>query len=289
MMLRKILVSLAMMSVGVSFAATPDISSKTVTIDHHPYHYYQVGHKGSPYVLLTGYATTSNFWNKDFVTCLAENHQVYLFDYQGINSSESSVDNISIASMAKDVNKFVQQLKLRKPVLVGWSMGGGVALQAASAEPKLYKQLELFSSIVPSSESNLLFPIAPHGEFKSQQDVLNYVFSNNLYGYESANESQLQTQFINGVNVALFPNLPIIEKQGTAIYQWVSDTKNLTILEHEHTPATFYVPSNDAIINQAIAKRSIAKDRSAKIVEVANSGHGVSWQYPQQMCQAIVQ
>ena len=99
---------------GVNLADALDLESNQLRVNGHTIHYYQAGTKGRPLILLTGYATTSNFWNSDFVECLAANHQVYLMDYAGINSSESTnLHKLSIKSMAVDVNKLSQKLKLK--------------------------------------------------------------------------------------------------------------------------------------------------------------------------------
>ena len=274
---------------GVNLANAQDLDSKQLSVNGHAIHYYQAGTKGTPLILLTGYATTSNFWNSDFVACLAANHRVYLMDYAGINSSESTnLHKLSIKSMATDVNKFSQKLKLKQPALIGWSMGGGVALEASFIAPKQYRQLYLISSIVPViNQQQLVFPFAAHGEFKSESDVLNYVFNNNLYHYESASLTQLHSKFIVSKNAKLFPNLDFMPAQGEAIYQWTNSPDTLNKFRNAKTPAVFFIPRDDAIINQKIAESMIQQSPQAKIDHIENSGHAISWQFPLEMCQKI--
>mgnify|MGYP003391062159 FL=1 len=274
---------------GVNLANALDLESNQLRVNGHTLHYYQAGTKGTPLILLTGYATTSNFWNSDFVECLAASHRVYLMDYAGINSSESTnLHKLSIKSMATDVNKFSQKLKLKQPALIGWSMGGGVALEASFMAPKQYRQLYLISPIVPvTNQQQLVFPFAAHGEFKSESDVLNYVFNNNLYHYESASLMQLDSKFIVSKNTKLFPNLDFMPAQGEAIYQWTNSPDTLNKFRNAKTPAVFFIPQDDVIIDQKVAESMMQHYPQAKIEPIESSGHAIAWQYPLEMCHKI--
>lgn len=281
--MKKLLVTLlAVNSISV-FAA--ELSSHTVTIDNHPLHYYQMGNTGSPLVLLTGYATTSNFWPQDFVDCLAQRHRVYLIDYRGINTTESSFkENISINSMAKDTNQFVKQLNLKNVSLIGWSMGGAVALTASNNHQ--YQKLYLLAPLLPTSQP-ILYPFKTHNEFKSESDVLNYVFANNLYGYESAELNKQQSRFINPQLKTLFPSGEIIAKQSLAISQWQYESQNIREFYHNPTSVTFWLPQQDSIINEKIAESVIKGYTNKTIYNVKTSGHAVAWQDSMGICKAI--
>lgn len=213
-----------MLLAGINLVSAANLDSQQINVNGHTLHYYQAGNKGTPLVLLTGYATTSNFWNSDFVQCLATNHQVYLIDYAGINSSESvNLQKLSIQSMALDVNEFIHKLKLKHPALVGWSMGGGVALEASFIAPNEYRQLYLISPLVPMiNQQKLTFSSAEHGDFKSESDVLNYVFNNNLYLYESTNLTTLRAKFLATKVSELFPPSAFMPAQRSAINQWMN-------------------------------------------------------------------
>lgn len=280
--MRKLTLGLVLLSASISFAT--ELKSNLVTVDGQQLHYYQVGNKGNPLVLLTGYATTSNFWPKDFIDCLATSHQVYLLDYASINTTESATKPLSIQQMATDTNQFVKKLKLKKVSLMGWSMGGGVALEASNNYK--YQHLYLLSSIVPTAES-LVYPFKPHGEFKSESEVLNYVFVNNLSNYESANLVQQQARFINPQLKSLFPAANIIATQGTAIGNWLSESANAYNFKHNHTPATFWYAKQDEIVNYQIAEAVIKDYPHKKVILIENSGHAVDWQASSEICLTI--
>lgn len=271
---------------GVNLVSALDMDSQQIRVNGHFMHYYQAGTDGTPLILLTGYATTSNFWNSDFVQCLAKQHRVYLLDYAGMYSHESA--NLSMQSMALDVNKFSQQLKLKQPALIGWSMGGGVALEASFLAPKEYRQLYLIAPVVPVAKNQqLTFPTPAHGEFRSESDVLNYVFSNNLYAYESKDLMPLRAKFIVDSMSELFPSTAFMKEQRGAIEQWKSSPDTLNKFKMAKTPAVFFIPDHDKMINQRVAESVINQYPNAKIKVIEKSGHAIPWQLPLEMCQQI--
>lgn len=271
---------------GVNLVSALDMDSQQIRLNGHFVHYYQAGNDGTPLILLTGYATTSNFWNSDFVQCLAKQHRVYLLDYAGMYSHESA--NLSMQSMALDVNKFSQQLKLKQPALIGWSMGGGVALEASFLAPKEYRQLYLLAPVVPVAKNQqLTFPTPAHGEFRSESDVLNYVFSNNLYAYESKDLMPLRAKFIVDSMSELFPSTAFMKEQRGAIEQWKNSPDTLNKFKMAKTPAVFFIPDHDKMINQRVAESVISQYPNAKIKVIEKSGHAIPWQLPLEMCQQI--
>lgn len=281
--MKKIL--LTILVAGSLSVSAQEMTSKTVTINDHPLHYYQIGNNGTPLVLLTGYATTSNFWPQDFVDCLAQQHQVYLLDYRGINTNESAIkESQTIYSMASDANAFVKHLKLKKVSLIGWSMGGAVALTASTNHH--YQKLCLLAPLLPTSQA-LLYPFKTHNEFKSESDVLNYVFANNLYHYESSELTAQQSRFINPQLKTLFPSGEIIAKQSAAIPTWQYESQNAYQFMHSTTPAIFWLPQQDSIINEQIAEAVTKNYPHSTIYRLPNSGHAVAWQDSAKICRSI--
>lgn len=283
--MKKIL--LTILAAGSLSVSAQEMTSKTVTINDHPLHYYQIGNNGTPLVLLTGYATTSNFWPQDFVDCLAQQHQVYLLDYRGINTNESAIkESQTIYSMASDANAFVKHLKLKKVSLIGWSMGGAVALTASTSHH--YQKLYLLAPLLPTSQA-LLYPFKTHNEFKSESDVLNYVFANNLYRYESSALKAQQSRFINPQLKTLFPSGEIIAKQSAAIPTWQYESQNAYQFKHNTTPAVFWLPPQDSIINEQVAKAVAENYPHSTIYRPAASGHALAWQDGEKICHTIAE
>ncbi len=266
-----------------------DLNSNLVNINGHQIHYYQTGDKGSPIILLTGYATTGNFWNKQFISCLANSHKVYLFDYQGINTeNKSDISKLSINSMANDVNKLTKTLKLKHPQLLGWSMGGSIALEASFQFPELYEKLILLAPALPTAgKVKLTQPMPEHTPFKSDNDVLNYVLNNNLYDYNPDKLEDYKSQFIQSKLEQIFPDKPVREAQTKAIREWTTNPSVSEQFKVANTPAVFYLPEKDTILNQDLALPIAKEYMNGTIIQVKNSGHAVAWQIPEDLCKSI--
>jgi pimeloyl-ACP methyl ester carboxylesterase len=120
-MLHAILVSVLMMSATGGTATSPD----GVRI-----HYETTG-KGRPaLVLVHCWTCDSSFWQAH-IGRLAKTHQVVTLDLAGHGRSGRTRKNYTIQAFGQDVKAVADKLKLDRMVLVGHSMGGPVALEAA--------------------------------------------------------------------------------------------------------------------------------------------------------------
>ncbi len=266
------------------------LESKLIKINGHTLHYNKVGDKGTPLVLLTGYGTTSNFWNNDFIQCLAQSHVVYLFDYQGVGVENNTVDtSLTIKSMAQDVNVLVSKLKLKKPELIGWSMGGGVALEASFLAPRKYNHLYLISTIVPVFDVNSIIESSQkHDKLDTENKIMNFVLSNNIYDYSESNLTKINNDFIESWLNNVLTGSNINTYQGIAMRAWMTNPSTMSAFSKAKVPATFYIPDHDKIIHQNNAENTILKYPKATIIKIKNSGHAISWQYPKMLCSMIV-
>lgn len=285
----KVVVYIYMLFAGISASLASPILSKEVTVRGHKLHYYQTGSHGRPLILLTGYATTSNFWNKDFLQCLANSHPVYLLDYRGIQTAESYINRMSMEDMANDVNAFVQYLKLKHAALVGWSMGGGVALQASFTAPSLYSKLYLLASIVPTTNKNVHLSRPKPITLKSDADIFNYVFTNNIYNFtgSAGDIEKLKNNFINPDTTKLFPNKIIIKGQRQSIQAWERAPKARQYFMNDKVAAIFYLPQQDKILNQKVIETITKQYPHSKNIILKNAGHAVHWVYTKKICQDI--
>ena len=102
-------------------ARTPD----SVHID------YRVWGEGEPaVVLIHGWACDSAYWNAQ-IDALKSRYTVVAVNLAGHGGSEANRTDWSIGNYGEDVATVVRQLKNRRVVLVGHSMGGDVALEAS--------------------------------------------------------------------------------------------------------------------------------------------------------------
>jgi len=100
------------------------------------------GGSGQPVVLLHGLAGHAGEWDT-LAQRLSPRYRVVALDQRGHGGSERHPKDVSRAAYVADVHAVVEQLALRRPVLVGQSLGGHTAMLTASAHPELVRGLVL--------------------------------------------------------------------------------------------------------------------------------------------------
>jgi pimeloyl-ACP methyl ester carboxylesterase len=92
---------------------------------------YRTSGKGEPAVILIhGWATDANYWNAQFNPLKAK-YTVVAVDLAGHGASSKSRTDWSMGNYGEDVATVVRQMPNKQIILVGHSMGGTVALEAA--------------------------------------------------------------------------------------------------------------------------------------------------------------
>lgn len=109
--------------------------------------YYEIHGSGRPLVLLHGGLGAGSMFGSN-VPALAKNHQVILVDLQGHGRTVDIDRPIDPALMADDIAALLAYLRIDKADVLGYSLGGGVALQTAARHPALVRKLVLVSAPV---------------------------------------------------------------------------------------------------------------------------------------------
>jgi pimeloyl-ACP methyl ester carboxylesterase len=111
--------------------STPPSATGTAnSADGTPIHYTVHGRGEPVLVLVHGWAMDETLWAGQ-VPGLAADHRVVTLDLAGHGRSGRSRTDWTIASLGEDVKAVVDAVDLRRLILVGHSMGGMVALEAA--------------------------------------------------------------------------------------------------------------------------------------------------------------
>ena len=102
--------------------------------------YYEVYGEGKPLLLLHGYTLSSKSW-LPYVKDFEEEYEVYLIDLTGHGKSDIFKEDLSIKSVATDLNSLVQYLEIDKIKAIGFSFGGDVLYQLALINPTLIESM----------------------------------------------------------------------------------------------------------------------------------------------------
>ncbi len=132
----------------------PGIESRTISTNRLTVHYRETGSKTStPVVLLHGNVSDSAFWD-DLMLALPPSYWLVAPDLRGYGETEAKAIDAArgLKDWSDDVHAFTQALGLgrNRPFhLIGWSMGGGIALQYAIDHAAEVLSLSLIAPLSP--------------------------------------------------------------------------------------------------------------------------------------------
>lgn len=102
--------------------------------------YYQTHGTGKPLLLLHGYTQSSVMW-ESYIKDFEKEYEVYLIDLTGHGKSEAFKEDLSIRSVAEDLNTLIHYLNLDEIKAIGFSFGGDVLYQLALINPTLISSM----------------------------------------------------------------------------------------------------------------------------------------------------
>jgi len=111
--------------------------------------YYEVHGTGRPLVLLHGGLGAGSMFGEN-LAALAKNHRVILPDLQGHGRTADIDRPMTLEAMADDIAALLTHLKIPQADVMGYSLGGGVALQVAVRHPEMVRKLVLVSTVLRS-------------------------------------------------------------------------------------------------------------------------------------------
>ena len=126
--------------------------------------YYEIHGAGRPLVLLHGGLGSGEMFGP-ILPALSERHQVIAPDLQGHGRTADIDRPLDVRLMADDIAALIDHLGLDTPDVVGFSLGGGVALQTAIRHPSRVRRLVAVSAHV---RRDAVYP-----EMREQQGQVN--------------------------------------------------------------------------------------------------------------------
>lgn len=248
-------------------------------------HYRKLGESGQPIIILHGLFGMSDNWltiSKEFAT----DHIVYLLDLRNHGQSPKSVD-FSYALMADDLNEFIVDHKIEKPILIGHSMGGKVVMQYA------FSYADLF-------DKQIVVDIAPRFYPVHHTQLLQGMHAIDLKKLESrteANEILKRFEASEGVRQFIIKNLYRNNELGH--FDW---RINLPILTREIANIGDEITTNKPILNETLfingsESSYITQTDQAEILKIfpntkfktiEGAGHWVQADEPKEFVEAVI-
>jgi pimeloyl-ACP methyl ester carboxylesterase len=125
-------------------------AQETPTVGYAPVNglkmYYEIHGSGDPVVLLHGaFMTITNNW-AGWIGELSKTRKVIAIEMQGHGRTADTARDITDENLADDVAALLEQLKIPRADLIGYSMGGAVAMQCAIRHPDKVRKVVIISS-----------------------------------------------------------------------------------------------------------------------------------------------
>jgi pimeloyl-ACP methyl ester carboxylesterase len=108
--------------------------------------YYEIHGSGEPVVLLHGAFMTITGW-EDWVKELAKKRKVIAVEMQGHGRTADIKRDMSFENLADDVAALLDHLKIQSSDIIGYSLGGGVAMQTAIRHPDKVRKVVSISAV----------------------------------------------------------------------------------------------------------------------------------------------
>jgi len=110
--------------------------------------YREMGSGKKTLLLIHGNMSSSKHWEPIYER-MKEHYKIFAVDLRGMGESSYHNRFDSLKELADDVAEFCEILKLKDLVVVGWSTGGGIAMELAADYPDFVKKMILVESVSP--------------------------------------------------------------------------------------------------------------------------------------------
>ena len=124
-------------------ASNTTAPTQFLQVNSHSYAYRRFGNgAGPPLLCLQHFTGTLDNWDPAVTDPLASGREVILFDNAGVGRSTGDVPE-TIARMAEHPMAFLDGLGIETCDVIGYSLGGMVALQMVQDRPSIYRRMIL--------------------------------------------------------------------------------------------------------------------------------------------------
>jgi pimeloyl-ACP methyl ester carboxylesterase len=238
-----------------------------------------------PLLLLMGSSGTMEMWPDALVAALALDRTVILFDHRGMGTSTAPAGPYPFETLADDAAALVRALGHDRADLLGWSMGGSVALDMAVRHPEVVGRVVSYAggpggaeAIPPTPEALATLTDASMPPRERGMALLALLFPP---AWRAAHPD-----YARSVPIPRTPVLPeAIKLQNAAIGTWAGTWDGLGRMA---APTLFVTGDEDVIAPAENAVRMAARAPWSVLVRFPGAGHGLMYQLPEVLAATIL-
>jgi pimeloyl-ACP methyl ester carboxylesterase len=277
-------------SPGVSNEVLKNTPPQYATIRNGKLEYYRIGH-GSPIILISGYLSDISSWNRQFILQLANQHEVIIFNNRNVGNSVVISNRNDSAALAQDTYELIEALHLKKPAVLGISMGGMIAQELAVTHPQAIGQLILMNTVIAGSKAVRPDPIIEETLWNMpDNDLGRYSVAVKMFfpaDDRLAMGVALATDRFKPENYMACKYSAVKPQQRQLVLDWLNDNDSAKKIARIQLPVLILNGEADAAIppvNSLILAQTIP---NAKLDRWRHGGHAMIYQYPRSLAQHI--
>ena len=236
---------------------------------------------GPPLLLLHGWSQHHLCWSKQFKGSLAERFRLIAPDLRGHGASgkpEGAHHYDCAAPWADDVHAVIRALSLDKPLLVGWSMGGWVAMEYLSihGEDDIAGIALVGSSVMPAGDPAVQAERSPavkaEGMYSADQGVQLTSTIAFLKACFAAPLSKQDLALMTGFNMLVPPHI----RKAARLRAFDGDTAMRAMAK----PAAIFWGEAEKVCTRAMYDATTTALPAAAAYTYAGAGHAPFWERP---------
>lgn len=247
--------------------------------------YYEIRGSGYPLILIAGFTCDHTLWTP-IIDSLTTCFQIVLFDNRGAGRTQDSAKKLSVELLAEDVKVLAKTLGLKKPHIIGQSMGGTIAQKFAATYPEEIGKLGL---IVTSAKwrKAMLLGLKSHLFLRQEgvnanvvfESIIPWIFGEKLLE-DHANIEMLRKVFFEN------PYPQSIENHARQMVI-LEDFDGRADLDKIKAP-TLIMYGKEDIVAPSYEAEFLAKHISHAKIEAFEGGHGIILEDSEKLSAAIL-
>ena len=272
---------------SINTASNTTAPTQFLQTNGHSYAYRRFGSgPGLPLLFLQHFTGTLDNWDPSVTDPLACAREVILFDNAGVGRSTGEVPD-TIAGMAGHATAFLDALGIDTSDVVGYSLGGMIALQMVQDRPSIFRRMVLVGT-APRGGDDIMHLEKPSLAKRIQDptnrgyDVLKKIFFTSSPASQAAGEAFIRRLAQRNEDLDPPSGPKVATAQMAAFREWEQfEGSRFAELKGIRQPALVVNGVHDEMIPVSNSYRLSENLGNAVLLTYPDAGHGSLFQYPE--------